>query len=243
MRRSATSPASRPARPHAARSTLLALGDRTELYHFIGKDISYFHTLFWPAVLYGAGLRRPSGVFAHGFLTINGQKMSKSRGTFITARHYLNQLPPEPLRYYFAAKLGSGIEDIDFSIDDFRGAHQLRSGRQAGQHRQPLRGIHRTQRWRLRPLPDPACTMSSGPPASDCRLLRGARVRDRDPRDHGAGRSRQSLRGSAQALGLAKDPARAAEVRPLPPRDQSVSRADGIFSPGIAAHGARPRSF
>jgi len=91
----------------------------SELYHFIGKDISYFHTLFWPAVLYGSGLRRPSAVFAHGFLTINGQKMSKSRGTFITARHYLERLPPEPLRYYFAAKLGNGIEDIDFNLEDF----------------------------------------------------------------------------------------------------------------------------
>jgi methionyl-tRNA synthetase len=91
----------------------------TELYHFIGKDISYFHTLFFPAVLYGAGLRRPTGVFAHGFLTINGQKMSKSRGTFITAQRYLELLPAEPLRYYFAAKLASGIEDIDFSLDDF----------------------------------------------------------------------------------------------------------------------------
>jgi methionyl-tRNA synthetase len=91
----------------------------TELYHFIGKDISYFHTLFWPAVLHGAGLRRPSGVFVHGFLTINGQKMSKSRGTFITAQRYLERLPPEPLRYYFAAKLSSGVEDIDFSLDDF----------------------------------------------------------------------------------------------------------------------------
>ncbi|MGC2460733.1 MAG: methionine--tRNA ligase [Steroidobacteraceae bacterium] len=91
----------------------------TELYHFIGKDISYFHTLFWPAVLRGAGLRRPTGVFVHGFLTINGQKMSKSRGTFITAQRFLERLPPEPLRYYFAAKLGSGIEDIDFSLDDF----------------------------------------------------------------------------------------------------------------------------
>jgi methionyl-tRNA synthetase len=91
----------------------------TELYHFIGKDISYFHTLFFPAVLSGAGLRRPSGVFAHGFLTINGQKMSKSRGTFITAQRYLELLPAEPLRYYFAAKLASGIEDIDFSLDDF----------------------------------------------------------------------------------------------------------------------------
>jgi methionyl-tRNA synthetase len=91
----------------------------SELYHFIGKDISYFHTLFWPAVLYGAGYRRPTAVFAHGFLTINGQKMSKSRGTFITARRYLDRLPAEPLRYYFAAKLGSGIEDIDFNLDDF----------------------------------------------------------------------------------------------------------------------------
>jgi methionyl-tRNA synthetase len=91
----------------------------TELYHFIGKDISYFHTLFWPAVLRGAGLRRPTGVCVHGFLTINGQKLSKSRGTFITARHFLERLPPEPLRYYFAAKLSSGIEDIDFSLDDF----------------------------------------------------------------------------------------------------------------------------
>ena len=91
----------------------------TELYHFIGKDISYFHTLFWPAVLYGSGLRRPSAVFVHGFLTINGQKMSKSRGTFLTARRYLERLPPEPLRYYFAAKLGSGVEDIDFALEDF----------------------------------------------------------------------------------------------------------------------------
>jgi methionyl-tRNA synthetase len=92
---------------------------QTELHHFIGKDISYFHNLFWPAVLHGAGLRRPTGVHVHGFLTINGQKMSKSRGTFITARHYLEQLPPEPLRYYFAAKLTSGVEDMDMSLDDF----------------------------------------------------------------------------------------------------------------------------
>ncbi len=91
----------------------------TELYHFIGKDISYFHTLFWPAVLHGAGYRRPSAVFVHGFLTINGQKMSKSRGTLVTAQRYLELLPPEALRYYFAAKLGGGIEDIDFSLEDF----------------------------------------------------------------------------------------------------------------------------
>jgi len=91
-----------------------------ELYHFIGKDIAYFHTLFWPAMLHGAGFRTPTGVYCHGFLTVNGQKMSKSRGTFIKARTYLDHLDPEYLRYYFAAKLGSGIDDIDLNLDDFR---------------------------------------------------------------------------------------------------------------------------
>ncbi len=91
----------------------------TELHHFIGKDILYFHTLFWPAVLTGAHLRRPTGVHVHGFLTVNGQKMSKSRGTFILARDYLQHLPAEALRYYYAAKLGSGVDDLDLSLDDF----------------------------------------------------------------------------------------------------------------------------
>ncbi len=91
----------------------------TELYHFIGKDIAYFHTLFWPAVLTGGGYRTPSAVFCHGFLTVNGQKMSKSRGTFISARTYLGHLNPEYLRYYFAGKLGSGIEDLDLNLEDF----------------------------------------------------------------------------------------------------------------------------
>ncbi len=90
-----------------------------EVYHFIGKDIMYFHTLFWPAVLKGAGYRPPSSVFAHGFLTVNGQKMSKTRGTFINARTYLDHLNPSHLRYYYAAKLGPTIEDIDLSLDDF----------------------------------------------------------------------------------------------------------------------------
>jgi methionyl-tRNA synthetase len=96
-----------------------AAGATTELHHFIGKDILYFHTLFWPAVLQGAGLRRPSAVHAHGFVTINGQKMSKSRGTFITARRYLDSFSPEYLRYYFAAKLGPGIEDLDMNLEEF----------------------------------------------------------------------------------------------------------------------------
>ncbi len=91
----------------------------TELYHFIGKDIARFHTLFWPAMLHGAGFRRPTAVYCHGFLTVDGQKMSKSRGTFIMARTYLDHLNPEYLRYYFAAKLGPGVDDIDLNLDDF----------------------------------------------------------------------------------------------------------------------------
>ncbi len=91
-----------------------------ELYHFIGKDILYFHALFWPAVLLGAGMRTPSGVFVHGFLTVDGQKMSKSRGTFITAADYIGaDLDPEYLRYYYAAKLGPGLDDIDLQLEDF----------------------------------------------------------------------------------------------------------------------------
>jgi methionyl-tRNA synthetase len=93
--------------------------NETELYHFIGKDIIYFHTLFWPAMLHGAGFRTPSAVFVHGFLTVDGTKMSKSRGTFIKARTYLDHLNPEYLRYYFAAKLGSGVDDINLNLEDF----------------------------------------------------------------------------------------------------------------------------
>ncbi len=96
-----------------------ALDSKTELYHFIGKDIIYFHALFWPAMLHGAKFRTPSAVFAHGFLTVNGEKMSKSRGTFIKARTYLDHLDPEYLRYYFAAKLSAGVDDIDLSFEDF----------------------------------------------------------------------------------------------------------------------------
>jgi len=92
---------------------------QTELYHFIGKDIVYFHALFWPAILKGSDFRTPTQIFAHGFLTVNGQKMSKSRGTFILARTYLNRFNPEYLRYYFAAKLNASIEDIDFQDEDF----------------------------------------------------------------------------------------------------------------------------
>lgn len=92
---------------------------QAELYHFIGKDIVYFHTLFWPAMLHGSQFRTPSAVFVHGFVTINGEKMSKSRGTFITAEQYLQHLNPECLRYYYAAKLSAQVEDIDLNLEDF----------------------------------------------------------------------------------------------------------------------------
>lgn len=98
----------------------------TEIWHFIGKDIIYFHTLFWPAMLKAAGYQMPHRVHAHGFLTVNGQKMSKSRGTFILASQYLDVLPAAYLRYYFAAKLSNGVEDIDLNIEDFY--YRVRSG-------------------------------------------------------------------------------------------------------------------
>ncbi|HWN06923.1 MAG TPA: methionine--tRNA ligase [Steroidobacteraceae bacterium] len=90
-----------------------------ELHHFIGKDILYFHSLFWPATLEGAGFRKPTAVHAHGFLTVNGEKMSKSRGTFVTARRYLDHLPPDYFRYFLAAKLGTGLDDIDMNLEEF----------------------------------------------------------------------------------------------------------------------------
>jgi methionyl-tRNA synthetase len=94
-------------------------GPDYELYHFIGKDIMYFHALFWPAMLVGAGFKTANKLFVHGFLTVNGQKMSKSRGTFIKAATYLNHLDPEYLRYYYAGKLSAGIDDLDLSVEDF----------------------------------------------------------------------------------------------------------------------------
>ncbi len=90
-----------------------------ELYHFIGKDIVYFHSLFWPAMLEGSGFRKPNNVFVHGYVTVNGAKMSKSKGTFIKAATYLDHLDPECLRYYYAAKLNSRIDDLDLNLEDF----------------------------------------------------------------------------------------------------------------------------
>ncbi|MCP4011138.1 MAG: methionine--tRNA ligase, partial [Proteobacteria bacterium] len=106
--------------PELEEDDFLKAGSECELIHFIGKDIARFHTLFWPAELHAAGYRTPSNVWCHGFLTVNGQKMSKSKGTFIKARTYLDHLNPEYLRYYFCAKLDDGIDDIDLSLEDFQ---------------------------------------------------------------------------------------------------------------------------
>ena len=91
----------------------------TELYHFIGKDIIRFHCLFWPGMLHAAGFKGPNKVFVHGFLTVNGEKMSKSKGTFVNARTYLDNLPADALRYYYAAKLGGTVDDMDLNLTDF----------------------------------------------------------------------------------------------------------------------------
>ena len=213
----------------------------TELYHFIGKDISYFHTLFWPAVLRGAGLRRPTGVFVHGFLTINGQKMSKSRGTFITAQRFLERLPPEPLRYYFAAKLGSGIEDIDFSLDDFVARTNADLVGKLVNIASRCAGFIERGGGRLAAaLPEPALydefTVSR---RAHCITVRVARLLGRNPRDHGAGRPRQPLRRSAQALGARqRSRARRRSTRNRHPGIESVSGADELPGTRAAAHGA-----
>lgn len=106
-------------RPELDFDAYWAKGSTAELYHFIGKDIVNFHALFWPAMLEGAGYRKPTAINVHGYLTVNGQKMSKSRGTFIKARTYLDHLSPEYLRYYYASKLGRGVDDLDLNLEDF----------------------------------------------------------------------------------------------------------------------------
>ena len=106
-------------RPEIDFDTYWKNDSKVKLYHFVGKDVVYFHALFWPAVLKGANLRLPDSVFTHGFVTVNGRKMSKSRGNFITARSYLDNLEPEYLRYYFTSKLSDTVDDLDFNITDF----------------------------------------------------------------------------------------------------------------------------
>jgi len=203
----------------------------TELYHFIGKDISYFHTLFWPAVLYGAGLRRPTGVCVHGFLTINGQKMSKTRGTFITARRYLDCLPPEPLRYYFAAKLSGGIEDIDLSLDDFIARTNSDLVGKLVNIASRCAGFIERGGGRLSPaLPDPELYGQFAAAGESIAALY-------EQREYGAAmREIMNLADRANQYidrhkpwTLAKDPARAAEVRAIATQGINLFRALMIY--------------
>ena len=105
--------------PHVSFNDFWQKDSTTELYHFIGKDIVYFHSLFWPAMLEGSQYRKPSNIFVHGYVTVDGAKMSKSRGTFIQANTYLKYLDPDCLRYYYAAKSSAAIDDIDLNLEDF----------------------------------------------------------------------------------------------------------------------------
>jgi methionyl-tRNA synthetase len=187
---------------------------KTELYHFIGKDISYFHNLFWPAVLHGSGCRMPTAVFVHGFLTVNGTKMSKTRGTFITAGKYLSLLPPEPLRFYFASKLNAAVEDIDFSLDDFVARVTSDSVGKLDNIASRCAGFIQRGGGRLAAqLPDPTLY-------AEFAALRGTIAELYDSRDYSA-----ALRGimgladranqyvdTQKPWALAKDPAKAAEV-------------------------------
>jgi methionyl-tRNA synthetase len=185
-----------------------------ELYHFIGKDISYFHNLFWPAVPARAGCRKPTGVFVHGFLTINGAKMSKSRGTFITASKYLSLLPPEPLRFYFASKLNAGRRGHRSVPRRLRRARELGHRRQAGEHREPLRGFVQRGGGKLAAqLPDRSCTRNS--PRCAARSA-SSTTRATTPRRCAASWASPiaptSTSIDTKPWALAKDPAKAAEV-------------------------------
>ncbi len=187
-----------------------------ELYHFIGKDIAYFHTLFWPAVLEGAGFRQPTSVFVHGFLTVDGQKMSKSRGTFVAAATYLEHLDPEWLRYYYAYKLGPGTDDIDLNLADFSarinadlvGKFVNIASRCAG-------FIHRLAGGRLSAsLANPALVAEAAAAASEIARLYEAREFGRAMREimRLADRANQYL-DERKPWVLARDPARSADVQ------------------------------
>ncbi len=203
-----------------------------EVYHFIGKDIIYFHALFWPAVLHAAGMRPPTSLFAHGFLTVNGEKMSKSRGTFINGATYLRHLDATYLRYYYAAKTGNGIDDIDMNLDDFSarvnadlvGKFVNLASRNAGFIKKRFDGLLSDQ------LPEPALYqefVAAGDEIAAC-------YEDRDfPR---AMRQIMALADSANQYvdrlkpwTLLKDPARGAEVQGIATQALNLFRVLAIY--------------
>jgi methionyl-tRNA synthetase len=203
-------------------------GSTAELHHFIGKDILYFHSLFWPATLEGAGFRKPTAVHAHGFLTVNGIKMSKSRGTFITAQRYLAALPPEYFRYFLAAKLGPGLVDVDLNLEEF--ATRINSdlvGKLVNIASRCASFIHRGYDGRLAAaLPEPAlyrefCDAGAGIVEAWEALEYAAAVREIM-----ALADRANLYIDRQKPWLAaKDPARAAEVQAVCTQGINLFRA------------------
>jgi methionyl-tRNA synthetase len=242
-----------------------AADSAAELYHFIGKDILYFHALFWPATLHFSGYRTPDRIFVHGFLTVNGQKMSKSRGTFITARSFLNHVDPEYLRYYFAAKLNERIEDLDLNFDDFTarvnsdlvGKYINIASRTAGFISDRFAGqlaAALSAAWHR--LASPVCyagELESGAallaaPATAGRQHRpgagSARIRPRAARGDGPGRQGQRLCGRQQAVGAgqAGRPG-SAPARSVQRADQRLPPADDVPQARAAQAGRRCGSF
>ncbi len=223
-------------------STTGGAATQTEIHHFIGKDITYFHTLFWPGMLKTAGFSLPTKVHIHGFLTVDGEKMSKSKGTFVRARHYLKHLDPAYLRYYYASKLGPRVDDLDLNLDEFvakvnadlvgkvvnlasRTAKfvQDRSVGGVSRRRRPVRP-RRARRRR------------------DRRGLRELRLQPGHAADHGAGRRANQFVEAAAPWNLRKDPEQAEIVagrlhggaEPVPPTGD-------LPRPGAAAAGRADR--
>ena len=219
---------------------------RCELYHFVGKDIARFHTLFWPAQLHGGGFRTPTAVWCHGFLTVNGQKMSKRHGTFITADTYFQHLDPEYLRYYFAAKLDNGIDDLDLSLDDFKARvnadlvgklvniasrcasfigknFDSRLGDSLADATMFQRICRRRRRHRRR--------------------LRATAIRQGHAQHHGVGRPRQFVYKRCQAVGANQGPEKARRgAGNLHPGTEPVSRPGDFSETGAAANRGKCRS-
>jgi len=222
-------------------------GSQAELYHFIGKDILYFHALFWPATLEGAGFRKPTVVHAHGFLTINGEKMSKSRGTFVTARTYLNLLPPEYFRYFLAAKLGSGLEDIDMNLDEF--ATRINAelvGKLVNIASRCAGFIHRSHGGRLAPaLPDPELYREFVEATGSIGASYEAREYAAAVREVMALADRANLYIDQHKPWLAaKDPARAAEVQAICTQGLNLFRVlMTCLKPVMPAMAARAEQF
>ena len=222
-----------------------SLDSRAELHHFIGKDILYFHTLFWPAVLTGSGHRRPTAVHAHGFLTINGAKMSKRRGTFLTGRRYLECLPPEALRYYLAAKLGPGIDDLDLSPADFVNRFNADVVGKLVNIASRCAGFIARGGGRLATeLPEPALYAEFAAARSRIGELYETREFAAAVREITAlaDRANQYLDARKPWL-LAKDPARAGEVRAVCTQGLNLFRALSVYLapvlPVLAANAAR----